>query len=201
MKRGYTVCFSKAFGDAANTQTYIVRAFSAFNPATSGGGYKVTNFMKKLLFWLCLLLPVLSYAQERGTLSYLDSRPFYGEVVLGDSITKNLRKLHLLEEKAEKGGFRCEVTEKEKECYRIGGHSPLAIYVDVANYKIKNILAYFLIGKGEELEIVKALMSDFGDWAKDANGFNWYGNKVSVMSHYSDDLKTFYVFFHDVTQP
>lgn len=27
MKRGYTVCFRKAFGDAANTQTYIVRAF------------------------------------------------------------------------------------------------------------------------------------------------------------------------------
>lgn len=26
MKRGYSVCFRKAFGDAANTQTYIVRA-------------------------------------------------------------------------------------------------------------------------------------------------------------------------------
>lgn len=26
-KRGYMVCLRKAFGDAANTQTYIVRAF------------------------------------------------------------------------------------------------------------------------------------------------------------------------------
>lgn len=41
MKRGYTVCFRKAFGDAANTQTYIVRAFLCVNHAISGGGAKL----------------------------------------------------------------------------------------------------------------------------------------------------------------
>lgn len=157
--------------------------------------------MKKLLLLLCLLLPVLGLAQERGTLDYLDARPYFGEIALGDSITKNLRKLHLLEEKAENGGFRCEVTETGKECYKIGGHSPLAIYVDVVDYKIKNILVYFLIGNGEELDVVKALMEDFGEWAQNDNGFNWYGKKVNVLSHYSDDLKTFYVFFNEAKQP
>lgn len=160
---------------------------------------KLLNLMKKLLFWLCFLLPVLCFSQERGTIGYLDARPFYGEIVLGDSITKNLRKLHLLEDKAEKGGFRCEVSDKGKECYKIGGHTPFAIFVDVTDYKIKNILAYFLIGNGEELDIVKALMSDFGEWEKDDNGFNWYGKKVNILSHYSDDLRTFYVFFNDAT--
>lgn len=143
---------------------------------------------------------MLCLAQERGTLAYLDARPFYGEIALGDSITKNLRKLKLLEEKPEKGGFRCEVTDKLKECYKIGGHSPLAIYVDVVDYKIKNILAYFLIGNGEELDVIKGLMEDFGEWAKNDNGFNWYGNKVNILSHYSDDLKTFYVFFNEATR-
>lgn len=157
--------------------------------------------MKKLLLLLCLLLPVLGMAQERGTLDYLDARPYFGEIALGDSITKNLRKLHLLEEKAEKGGFRCEVTEKGKECYKIGGHSPFAIFVDIVDYKIKNILVYFLIGKGEELDVVKALMEDFGEWAQNDIGFNWYGKKVNVLSNYSDDLKTFYVFFNDAKQP
>lgn len=157
--------------------------------------------MKKLLLLLCLLLPVVCFCQERGTLAYLDSHPSYGEIALGDSITKNLRKLHLLGDKEEKGGFRCEVSDKGKECYKLGGISPFAVYVDVTNYKIKNILAFFLIGNGEELEVVKGLMSDFGEWAKDESGFNWYGKNVTVTSNYSDDLKTFYVIFRDETQP
>ena len=57
MKRGYTVCFRKAFGDAANTQTYIVRAsFVRLTRLLRAVATKLLNLMKKLV--ISLLLPV-----------------------------------------------------------------------------------------------------------------------------------------------
>lgn len=96
--------------------------------------------MKKILFLLLALLPLLGMAQQKGTIEYLDANPCFGDIMLGDSITHNLRKLDLLGDKPEKGGFRCKVSELDlkKDCYRMGDAVPFAIFVDVDNYLILN---------------------------------------------------------------
>lgn len=73
------------------------------------------------------------------------------------------------------------------------------IFVDVDNYLIKNILVFVKIGNTEELQVIKWLMRNYGD-SKEKEPLNWFGKKASVMAGYSDDLKTFYVHFCDLTQ-
>lgn len=157
--------------------------------------------MKKILFLLLALLPLLGMAQQKGTIEYLDANPCFGDIMLGDSITYNLRKLDLLGDKPEKGGFRCKVSELDlkKDCYKMGDAVPFAIFVDVDNYLIKNILVFVKIGNTEELQVIKWLMRNYGD-SKEKEPLNWFGKKASVMAGYSDDLKTFYVHFCDLTQ-
>ncbi len=158
--------------------------------------------MKKLLLGLLLLLPLLTYSQEKGTVEYLDANPRFGEIMLGDSITRNLRKLHLLGEKPEKGGFKCEISQTDinNECYKMGSVSPFAAFVDVDNYLIKNILVFVKCGNLEELQVLKWLFENYGERNAD-DGFNWFGKKAAIMANYSDDLKTFYVRFTDLTHP
>lgn len=55
--------------------------------------------MKYIYLLLLAFVPLFTFSQEKGTIEYLDSNPRYGEIMLGDSITRNLTKLSLLEEK------------------------------------------------------------------------------------------------------
>lgn len=151
--------------------------------------------MKQVLFFFFLLIPLLSYCQQQGTVEYLDANPRFGEIMLGDSITRNLLKLHLLEEKSEKGGFRCEISQYDlkNECYKIGGISPFAVYVDVKNYLIKGVLVYFLNDRKDLVEVLAELFRKYGQIEATESGFEWYGKEVAVIANYSDDMKTFHV--------
>lgn len=147
--------------------------------------------MKKNLCLLLMFIPLIVFSQQKGTIEYLDSNPRYGEIMLGDSITRNLTKLRLLEEKGN-GGFKCEVIDKLEECYKMGGISPFAIFVDVQNYRIKTILIYFKTVELIELKILAYFMDLYGDKYSLNDGVNWYGSKHFVTCGYSDDLKTYH---------
>ena len=81
--------------------------------------------------------------------------PSFGEIVLGDSITKELRVSAPIGRKKsrKRAASVVKLPKKGKGMIIKSGHSPLAIYVDVVDYKIKNILVYFPIGNGEELTL------------------------------------------------
>ncbi len=149
--------------------------------------------MKKNFFIVVLLfLTSALSAQQKGTIEYLDSNPRYGEIAIGDSLTHCLTKLSLLEEKGN-GGFKCEVTDKLAECYKMGGLSPFAIYVDVKNYRIKSILIYFKTDELVELKVLAYMAELYGDkYNLGDDGVNWFGNKNFVTCGYSNDLKTYH---------
>lgn len=150
--------------------------------------------MKKLIFMLLAVVafccPVLSQSNF-GSIDYLNQNQKYGNITLGDSITKNLRKLSLLEEKGN-GCFKCSVTEPGEECYKMGGISPFTAFVDVESYIIKHVLVYFKI---EEQDIVnKYLIETYGEYSKFSEGSRkWYGKEVLLTAGQSE--KAYYVIF------
>lgn len=147
--------------------------------------------MKYIYLLLLAFVPLFTFSQEKGTIEYLDSNPRYGEIMLGDSITRNLTKLSLLEEKGN-GGFKCKVTDNLAECYKMGSMSPFAIFVDVQNYRIKTILIYFKTVELIELKVLAYFMDLYGDKYSLNDGVNWFGSKYFVTCGYSDDLKTYH---------
>lgn len=150
--------------------------------------------MKKLIISLLLVVisSVTGFAQQRGTVEYIDANPYFGDICLGDSITHNLRKLTLLEELGN-GDFKCSVIETWKEQYKVGGISPFTIYVSVKDYQIKNILVYFLNERKDLVHVIAQLFKDYGEKEATKDGFNWYGKEVAVTANFSEDLKTFYI--------
>lgn len=147
--------------------------------------------MKKIILLLITVLCVLSVNAQKGTIAYLNDNPKYGNIILGDSITKNLRKCSLLEEKGN-GGFKCKVSELEEECYKMGGITPIVAFVDVDKYLIKNILVYFKI---EEQDVVNNyLIKTYGKYDAFEKGTrNWYGKRIFIIAGQSD--KGYYVMY------
>lgn len=150
--------------------------------------------MRKLIIsWLLVVLSsATGFAQQRGTVEYIDANPYFGDIHLGDSITHNLKKLTLLEELGN-GDFKCSVRETWKDQYKVGGVSPFSIYVSVKDYQIKNILVYFLNERKDLVNVIAQLFKDYGEREATKDGFNWYGENLAVMANFSEDLKTFYI--------
>lgn len=135
--------------------------------------------MKKIVFLLVAILYVLSANAQKGSIAYLDDNPKFGNIILGDSITKYLTVCNLLEEKGN-GGFKCEVSEPGNECYKVGDLHPFAIFVDVENYIVKNIIAYFKITQA--VDILRYTTTTYGKsnlMNDDAISY-WFGKKANI---------------------
>lgn len=136
--------------------------------------------MKRFIFILFVLCLSLAAFAQKGNITYLDENPKFGNIVLGDSITKYLTVCNLLEEKGN-GGFKCEVSEPANECYKIGELSPFAIFVDVENYLIKNIIVYFKITQA--VDVLRYVTTTYGKsnlMDDDAISY-WFGKKANIM--------------------
>lgn len=154
--------------------------------------------MKKLLFWLCLLLPCVLLAQTKkaGSIENLNANPNYGGIVLGDSITHYLTRLELVEELGN-GGFKCEATDRDNFDYRLRGVSPVSVYITVEKHRVKNIYAVFPYGNSND--IIAGLTDNYGNYSAYSDGsYNWYGKDVFVMSG-TNGNKTSYIIFSYVT--
>lgn len=135
--------------------------------------------MKKITFFLVSILWVFSANAQQGSIAYLDENPQFGNIVLGDSITKYLTVCNLLEEKGN-GGFKCEVSEPGNERYKVGELSPFVIFVDVENYLIKNIIVYFKITQA--VDILRYITTTYGksNLMDDSAVSYWYGKKANI---------------------
>lgn len=155
---------------------------------------KLLNLMKKLLFWLFLLLPVVLLAQTKkpGSIDFLNANPNFGGIVLGDSITHYLTRLEPIEELGN-GGFKCEATDRDNFDYRLRGVSPISVFVTVEKHRIKNIYAVYPFGNA--LDIDAALTERYGNYSAYSEGaYNWYGKDVFVIRGVNGN-KTSYVIF------
>ena len=154
--------------------------------------------MKKLLLLLCLLLPVVVFAQtkKQGSIENLNANPRFGGFVLGDSITHYLPRLEPVEELGN-GGFKCEATDRDNFDYRLRSVSPISVYVTVEKHRIKNIYAVYPYGNSND--IIAGLMDNYGNYSAYSNGsYNWYGKDIFVMSG-TNGNKTSYVIYSYVS--
>ena len=135
--------------------------------------------MKRILLVLVIICSSVAVFAQNGTINYLNENPKFGNIVLGDSITKYLTVCNLLEEKGN-GEFKCNVFEPDNECYKVGDLSPFAIFVDVENYIVKNIVAYFKITQA--VDILRYTTATYGKsnlMDDDAISY-WFGKKANI---------------------
>ncbi|MEG2157004.1 MAG: hypothetical protein RRY07_04360 [Bacteroidaceae bacterium] len=135
--------------------------------------------MKKIYCFFVVICFSISAFAQKGTINYLNDNPQYGNILLGDSITKYLTVCNLLEEKGN-GCFKCEVSEPSKECYKVGGISPFVVFVDVQNYLIKNILVYFKLSQC--VDVLRAVTETYGksNLMDDNATSYWYGKNANI---------------------
>lgn len=153
--------------------------------------------MKKLLFLLFALLPLLGMAQQKkvASIEVLNANPKFGGIVLGDSVTHYLTKLDLLEENAG-GVFKCEA-DRDEPTFRLAGVAPISVYVQTEKHRIKNIYAAYPHGNADDL--VKALTKKYGNYSEFSDGsYNWYGRSVFVMTGKSSNKTSFVVYTYVV---
>lgn len=148
---------------------------------------------------LGLLLFVGTAKAQKGTINYLNDNPQYGNIILRDSITKYLTICSLLEEK-ENGDFKCMVSEPGVECYKIGGISPFAIFIDVKNYLIQNILIYFKLGQC--VDILRYTTETYGksNLMDDTATSYWYGKDVNIIVGIQESKASYIIFSNTKTK-
>lgn len=156
--------------------------------------------MKKFTITLFALCLTFSAFAQKGSIEYLDKNPKFGNLILGDSITKYLTVCSLLEEKGN-GGFKCEVTELENECYKVGDISPFAIFVDVQNYIIKNILVYFKLT--ECVDVLRYITATYGksNFTDDTATSYWYGKNANIIVGIQGSKASYIIFSDDKKEP
>lgn len=115
--------------------------------------------MKKFLFALLFCCSVVgqSFAQQKGTLDFLEHRPGIYPVMLNDSVTKHLQVLELLGDVKNGGGY---VRLDEDYCVLETANLE-EVLATFKNYKINTILFYVSpTFKNECLEQLKKLYGE-----------------------------------------
>lgn len=145
------------------------------------------------LFLLGLFLFVGTANAQKGTINYLNDNPKFGNIILQDSITRYLTICNLLEEKGN-GDFKCVVSDPTDECYKIGDISPFAIFVDVQNYLIKNILVYFKLSQC--VEVLRYATETYGksNLMDDTATSYWYGKNTNITVGVQESMASYIIF-------
>ena len=129
-------------------------------------------------------------------LSDLDEAHKLGNFVFGDSITKYLWDLKLIETD-KKGYIKAAVKDYELGFFRLGGHAPFLVHLDSRDYLISSLYCFF--DDMDEKRAKEYLEEVYGKpTTTDNNEPGWFGQRFYILTQRIEGV--FCVSFHYINK-